>query len=316
MKVKCFAKINLYLNVSGKRPDGFHEIQSLFQTVTLFDTLTLSASDTFRLILSKRSAPFADAKLLQQNNLLEKVFNYFSNRFGVKPLQIELDKQIPLGAGLGGGSSDAAGLIQALNALNNLSLSVETLEKIGRLFGSDVPFFIRGGLASVTGRGEHIEPLAVFSKEQQPPSRGQQLMSLPQLSLILIYPELHISTKEAYENNVTKNNRIDFPKIVASYRPSPTSTEGQTAEKYLDNIAKYLYNAFEEKTLKKYPAVFAAHKDLKKYSNYVLLSGSGSCVFALFSDEQSLKPVIKELKTKYKYVYWLQTDSPAGSFLS
>ena len=282
MKIQCFGKVNLYLNISHKRVDNFHEIQSLFQSISLFDTITLTLAPAFELTLSKQSAHFSYVNLLKKNNLLEKVFDYFSVHFKVKPLKVDLNKQIPLGAGLGGGSSDAAGFMHALNKINDLSLSLENLEEIAKNFGSDVPFFIRGGVAKVTGRGETINSL--------PP--------LPKFYLILIYPETHISTQEAYQNNVIKNDKIDFDQIVEQYLEAKT----------VDKIAPISYNAFEEKTLKKYKQVFSAYNDLKKYSDHVSLSGSGSSVFAFFPQDEDLTNVVQKLKLKYNHVYWLRTN--------
>ena len=298
MRVTCFAKINLYLNVAGKRVDGFHEIESLFQTISLFDTLTITPADMFELTLNSQSAGLANSKLLQKNNLLEKVFDYFFTQFKIKPLKVDLNKQIPLGAGLGGGSSDAAGFMHALNKINHLSLSPQRLEKIAALFGSDVPFFIRGGIAQVSGRGEIIKQLPLF----------------PKLHIILIYPQIHISTKEAYEEHVVRNNKIDFNHVVRQYADFPINANDSEMKKYVDKIAKFSYNGFEKKTLTKYQEVFSAYSDLKKYSDYVLLSGSGASVFAVFSKEKILDNVSRELKHKHKHVYCLHTNDK-GSIL-
>ena len=300
LEVHCFAKINLFLNISHKRSDGFHEIQSLFQTVSLCDVLTLTPASTFKLIISNKSASFVRADLLEKNNILQTIFNYFATTFNITPLKIELNKKIPLGAGLGGGSSDAAGLILALNHLNSLSLSQETLEKIGSFFGSDVPFFIRGGLSYVTGRGEKIKPM---------------VGDIPKFNVILIYPEIHIDTKKAYKENLIINKQLNFSQILRSYYIFPNSLNSKEIKKYIDKIAKFSYNGFEEKTLKAFPRIYALYTDLKQYSNYVLLSGSGSSVFALFEEKSKLGKIAKKLNKKYSNVYLLQTND-IGVFFS
>lgn len=305
MKIDCFAKVNLYLNISNKRQDGFHQIQSLFQTISLCEQLIIEPSRNFSIELLPESASFADANLLLKDNILDKVYRYFKSHYGVNGINIRLNKQIPIGAGLGGGSSDAAGLIVALNKLNNLALSICEMEKIASIFGSDVPFFIKGGSAIVTGKGEVIENFMDFEakKAKKPPI----------LYLVLIFPDQPINTKEAYALNVELNDNVNFEAIVQQFVNFPAAGDEIAIKTYVDKIANLAYNGFQSKTLNKYPAIYKAFKDLRKYSNYVLLSGSGSSVFAIFHTETDSQIAIDGLRSQYKYIYKQHTTSKGSS---
>src|SRR6056297_2257661 len=161
MLIKCFAKINIFLGIFSKRNSGLHELGSVFQNITLFDILDIVKADQYQLIIDSSSpvaAVTADYNLYR-NNLLCRIYQYFRERFRIPPVQIKLKKCIPVGAGLGGGSADAAGFITALNKLYKLNLSRKKLSLIGQYFGADIPFFFTGGRAAVEGTGEYIRPI-------------------------------------------------------------------------------------------------------------------------------------------------------------
>ena len=148
---EAFAKINRELRVGRRRPDGFHEIRSRFSTIDLSDLIDVEVSDGFELLCTGIPVPCGDS------NLVSRAARALASRLGVAPLvRIRLEKRIPLGAGLGGGSSDAAVALLLLSALWKSSLSREELAEIAASLGSDVPFFLIGGEADVEGRGEKI----------------------------------------------------------------------------------------------------------------------------------------------------------------
>jgi 4-diphosphocytidyl-2-C-methyl-D-erythritol kinase len=193
MKLSAPAKVNLSLRVLRKRTDGYHDVESLMAPLSLCDTVEIDlhpGAENFSLTCSDLTLP-SDA-----SNLAIIAAREFSSATGV-PVggQIYLDKVIPHGAGLGGGSSDAAAVIRGLNVLTGLHLCSEKLEEIAAGVGSDVPFFIRGGAAWVRGRGERIEPC-----------------ELPrQFFLVLIKPPFGVSTAWAYAAWANSKNGVDTP---------------------------------------------------------------------------------------------------------
>ena len=163
------AKINLTLEVLGKRRDGFHNIVSVMQTVALFDVIEITESNRVNISVS-------NADISQENNIVWEAYKKFKAVTGISDnASIDIKKNIPIKAGLGGGSSDAAATLRGLNRLWNLKLSRENLIEIGTEVGSDVPFFIAGGCSLVRGRGEIIEPLPG-------PNLGTLLICSPSLS--------------------------------------------------------------------------------------------------------------------------------------
>ncbi len=156
LRLKSAAKLNLFFRVLKKRSDGYHEIASLYQAIDLFDTLTFSRSDS-----DQFSCSFPE--LETENNLVLRALKLFRDRFSLPGIKIHLEKKIPLQAGLGGGSSNAATTLWALNELSNRPASLKDLTLMGALLGSDVPFFFSSGTAYCTGRGEILEPFILPS---------------------------------------------------------------------------------------------------------------------------------------------------------
>ena len=155
----CPAKINLFLKLLGKRSDGYHKLESLFAFLDLFDELEVKKNDEFKLEITGEFAEFIDP----QNNLFTKILNFFTNNFDItKNLHIKITKNIPIGAGLGGGSSNAASFMKALNEICSLNLSKTELQKISLNFGSDIAFFFEDKASIIKGRGELIENFSKF----------------------------------------------------------------------------------------------------------------------------------------------------------
>ncbi|MBN4064232.1 4-(cytidine 5'-diphospho)-2-C-methyl-D-erythritol kinase [Dehalococcoides mccartyi] len=152
---KAFAKVNLTLEILGKRRDGYHNLASVMQTVDLFDVITISAADDVIVTCD-------DSEISPEVNLATKAAQVLQTRAGVSSgANISIEKNIPVSAGLGGGSSDAAATLRGLNKLWNLGLSLDELTVIGADIGSDVPFLVRGGTSLVQGRGEDVSPISV-----------------------------------------------------------------------------------------------------------------------------------------------------------
>lgn len=274
MKLKAYAKINLSLDVIRKREDSYHEIKTIMQKISLYDELEFKKIDKgFNFICQDKS-------LLTEDNLIHKAHRameaYCKRSL---PLEISLKKNIPIGAGLAGGSSDGAACMLALNELYNLNLSMEELSEIGLGLGADFPYMLRMGTYLATGIGEKLEKISDFSN----------------FHILIINPGYEVSTKEVYSNLKLDDKRIDFDSII----------------KYLENKDfSSLKNVFENK-MEKY--VFEKNPDLKKLKDDLskeglsLMSGSGPTIFCIFDSEDKLDRAYEMYKDSYKYVYKAKT---------
>jgi 4-diphosphocytidyl-2-C-methyl-D-erythritol kinase len=177
MIVPAYAKLNLTLDVHGLREDGYHEIESVMQAISLHDLLWVEASDCAAIEIWG-PAITSENLVLRAARKLEA---HLSRRL---PLRIRLSKRIPMGAGLGGGSSDAAAFLRAASAVYGLSLDHDELCEIAARVGQDVPFFLRGGTAYATGRGSRVEPLPPLSSRW---------------TFLVFFPEVEVSTRDVYE---------------------------------------------------------------------------------------------------------------------
>jgi len=266
IKLKAPAKINWFLRVLGLRKDGFHEIRSLMQKVTLFDTLTFAESEDLTISDTSGIPP--------QDNIVYQAALILKDKYGVKEgASICIDKKIPMGAGLGGGSSDAAAALVGLNKLWSLHLSIEELCKAGERLGSDVPFFLFSPISLVYGRGERITP----RKAVKP------------LSLLLVKPSISVSTAWAYkELSASRKEAVNSPELTkkADKVNNIEHFIRSIEQSDISNIAGYsgaVLNDLESVTLKSFPVIAGIKEKLcKEGSIFALMSGSGSTVFGVF----------------------------------
>jgi len=257
MRSKAPAKINLLLRVLRKRPDGYHDLASVMQQISIYDELEYKLQQEGITL----HCPGTDLPTNEQNLIYratQTIFNHTGYRNGV---EIVLNKYIPSAAGLGGGSSDAATTLMTLNDLCSLGLSKTELIKLGAKLGADVPFFIFGTSAFATGIGDKL----------------QTLPDLPQINLVLINPTFPLSTKTVYENlNLAltkKKNNYSIPRFYA-----------------LGDVIRELHNDLEAVSLKMHPEL----NDLKQMlmeegALGALMSGSGPTLFGIFADDKSAK---------------------------
>ena len=267
MKILSPAKINLFLHVCGKRPDGYHELFSLMCRVTLFDEIVLQigAGKTIEIDCSHPQVPADDT------NLAHRAAHLFQNRMGsARGIKIRLHKNIPVAAGLGGGSSNAASVLMALNTYYEHPFSRKQLMEMGLLLGADVPFFIFQKPAVATGIGEK---LTAFEG------------ALP-YKILLLNHSVNVSTAETYQNlnfgltNDQKNPTNDCLKLT---RFDP---------------AHHLSNDLERVTVAKYPEIgLAKEKLLSLGAIGALMSGSGPTVFGLFDNVETAKSARQRLMT-------------------
>lgn len=247
------AKINLCLHVLGKRPDGYHELAMLMQRVGLFDQLEISLEDRPGVRV------FCDGMDLgpgEENIAAAAARRMLALTEGNPGVHIELQKEIPVAAGLGGGSSDAAAVLQGLNDMLDLGLSQERLMSEGLTLGADVPFFLFRRPAWATGIGEHL----------------QQVRGLPSLWYVLVNPGVAVSTAWVYRNLglTSKREGIKLPAFCGA----------------VDEVVALLHNDLEAVTIRRCPAVDEAKELLCSYGALgALMSGSGPTVFGVFADE-------------------------------
>ena len=278
MKEYAPAKINLFLDVIRKREDGYHDLGTLFQTIDAGDTVSAEPRQDGRITLCynepqnyplESDLVYKAAKLLQQES---------GTTLGA---DIYLNKVMPLGAGLGGGSADAAATLRLLNQLWKLKFKFEKLEEIGAKLGADVPFLVRGGTAMAEGIGEKL----TFVKPLQLNDEHYLLVATPLDS---------VPTKDAYAG-VPKSG----PDRWETYKAKCMRT-GKAAS--IDFALANTFNAFEESVFPKHPLVEEMKSEFKRLgATSVLMSGSGASVFGVFENREQAKAAAEELKPISRY---------------
>jgi 4-diphosphocytidyl-2-C-methyl-D-erythritol kinase len=263
-----FAKINWILQILGKREDGFHELFTIFQTVSLFDEITFEESDEIILTCDNENIPTDETNLIYKAAMLLK--KEFKIQNGAK---IHLKKRIPAPGGLGGGSSNAAIALLGLSMLWNLEIEFQNLVEIGVKLGSDVPFFFYGGTAFGTGRGTEIVPLKDFNEN----------------FLLIVTPNIQVSTAEAFARvnalYLTKESSKSILKICQN-----------EAERF-NHGQKRFSNDFEKSVFEFHPEIARVKQRLLELgAEAALLSGSGASVFATFDKEETRQATLKALE--------------------
>ena len=269
-----FAKVNLHLRVLGKREDGYHDIFTVFQTVSLHDTITFEESAGE--IVLECDEPNVPTDI---RNLVVKASNRIRDRYQVsKGAYIRIEKRIPMGGGLGGGSSNAAVALIGLTRLWGLNASVEDLEPIAADLGADVPFFLHGGTMIGEGLGTSLDQIAEFGAE----------------NMIIVTPDVHVSTAAAYEalraESLTNAEANRILRVCRSEAESP------------DFLHSALRNDFETIVFAAFPEIGRAKQQLVDLgARQVLMSGSGSSVFAIFDKEETRQTALKALDNEVNW---------------
>lgn len=273
----AFAKVNLTLDVLGKREDGYHDLQSVMQTISIRDDVEIDVGTgkPWTLECSREELPQGE------KNLAWKAAKIFCDTMKIEPdgLAIRITKRIPSGAGLGGGSADAAAVLRALNRHFDSPLSIFALAELGAQVGSDVPFCVVGGTAMVEGRGERL----------------RKLPDMPECIFVVCKPEFSVSTPELYK-------KIDT--VAIPLHPDNRAMETALLAGDLNKIADNVYNVFD-------PIVTADHLEL----NYIKsicnsygslgqqMTGSGSAIFALMPSFEYAAVVCNMLKDNYSQLF-------------
>ncbi len=245
----CFpnCKINLGLSVTQKRQDGYHNIESIFYPVKLYDSLEIIISK------NKTNIQTSGIKISGDSNLCITAYNLLKNDFDLPPVQIHLHKQIPVGAGLGGGSSDATFTIKLLNKLFSLDFSDEQMKTYANKLGSDCAFFIYNKPAFVYSKGDIFKPAEI---------------DITKYYILIVKPNIHINTAESYSEIITGKQQQSINEII---------------KKSIHKWKTELYNDFEYNIFKKYPELKIIKEKL--YENgavYASMSGTGSAIYGIF----------------------------------
>jgi len=245
------SKINIGLQITDKRPDGFHNLETIFYPIGLKDALEIVESKKFHFRTNRpEMGSFED-------NLVVKAYRLLKKDYNIPPVDIYLYKNIPTGAGLGGGSSDASHTIIMLDKLFSLNINTEKKKEYALSLGSDCPFFIENKPVFATGRGEITEKIS---------------LSLNNYFMVLVLPNVSVSTKEAYSNISVKKEKKPLKKLIQF-----------PVEKWKGEII----NQFEEYVFNKYPEVAKIKQTLyNQGACFALMSGSGSSVYGIFEKEQ------------------------------
>lgn len=269
LTMHAHAKINLGLDVIGKREDGYHELRMIMQTINLYDKLTFSLREDSEIHLTSNltSLPCND------NNLIIKAVKLMTERFSLtRGVDIKLSKHIPIAAGMAGGSSDAAVTLKAMNELFELGLSLEELMELGVTLGADVPYCLMEGTALSEGIGEILTPLT----------------AVPRCHILIVKPNTNVSTRYVYQNLKITEETI---------HPDITGMVEAIEQNQLSGILSRLGNVLETVTIPKCPKIAEIKEEMLRLGALgSLMSGSGPTVFGIFTSYSKAKAAYEEFK--------------------
>lgn len=283
ISLKSYCKVNLLLKILSKREDGYHNLSMINQCVSLYDEIKLRKNLSGA---SKINTIGLDIK--NEDNIVYKLIDYLNNNITHISVDIEIKKNIPDKAGLGGGSSNCGSVLKALNKIYNLNMDINQMINISKNLGADVPFFIYEGTAVVKGIGDEIYPI-----------------KSPTYYYVIIKPDISFDTKKAYN----KYDKLNYIQKIDLY------------EKFCDKIDNNFIlskefikeeccNDFEKLFVSKYPVIDELKNALiASGAFYSQLTGSGSCVFGIFETEETSESAYKNLKKIYKNIFKCKTVS-------
>ena len=279
MEIKAYAKINIALDVVGKREDGYHLLRMIMQAIDLYDTIEIEKNDSeIKIDCNKHYVP------TDERNLAYKAAKLFKETYSINDgVDIKITKNIPVSAGLAGGSTDAAGVLKLMNKLFNINADDEELKSLGLKLGADVPYCINGGTALCEGIGEKITQLKEFKDK----------------ILVLIKPPFGVSTKEVYK-------AFDLTKVI--FHPQIEELIQRMEDDDIYFVANNMKNLLENVTLRRHRSIINIKEEVKLNGAIgTLMSGSGPTVFAFFDDMLKAQICYDEMKKKYKDVFITRT---------
>lgn len=260
IRLKARAKINLGLDVLGKRDDGYHEVRMIMQTIGIYDRIIINKipEDEIRIVSNLSFLP------VNENNLIYKAAKLLKDKYNFAGgVEVNLNKFIPVAAGMAGGSTDAASTLFGINKLFDLGLSTKTMMELGVGIGADVPYCVMRGTALAEGIGEKLT----------------RLKSVPHMWIVIAKPSINVSTKLVYEN-------LDMGGV--STHPDIDGIISAINEQNIEQIALRMGNVLETVTIPLYPVIQDIKNDMITHGAYnAMMSGSGPTVFGIFPDEQT-----------------------------
>lgn len=268
VRIKARAKINLSLDVNAKRPDGYHDVCMIMQTVALHDTVTVEKTESgIEIFCNKSCIPSGNG------NIAYKAAALMMDKYGINSgIKITIDKKIPAAAGLAGGSSDAAAVLKSINSLFSLNLEEHKLFEIGKCIGADVPYCIKGGTMLAEGIGEILTELA----------------PLPDVNIVLVTPRVEVSTVWVYNN-------LDLS--VIQLRPDTEAVINAIEDKNIEMLAENMVNVLETVTIPRYEIIEEIKTRLVDLGAAgSIMSGSGPTVFGVFLDGQKAREAYCAMK--------------------
>lgn len=281
IELKSRAKINLSIDVLGKRQDGYHLVEMIMQTIDLFDIIKIFSLEEDKIIISSNSKDIP----VDSSNIVYKAANLIKQEFNIKKgVEIYIDKKIPVAAGMAGGSSNAAAVLVGLNKLWNLNLSKSELKELGLQLGADVPFCIEGEASLAENIGEKLT----------------NIEGLPEDAFILVCkPELFVSTKEVYEAIDSK---------IIERRPDNELLIRLLKENNIELLSKNMYNVLESVTKEKYPIIKEIEEIMiNNKALGAMMSGSGPTVFGIYTNKDDAEKCKKILLENFKQVYLVKS---------
>ena len=285
ISLKSRAKINLSIDVIGKREDGYHIVEMIMQTIDLYDDIKLKELEEDNLIIKSECSYIP----LNEDNIVYKAAKLIKEKMDIKKgIEIFIKKNIPVAAGMAGGSSNAAAVLVGLNELWKLGLSKDELRDLGLKLGADVPFCIEGGTALAEGIGEKLTYIKGINKD---------------VNILVCKPDIFVSTKEVYQSLDIKN---------IEKRPDNKLLIEKLKNDDIVSVSNNMVNVLEEVTSKKYSDIKVIENIIAKNGAMgTMMSGSGPTVFGFFDNEEKAKRARVELLENYSQVY-VVTSSEKG----
>ncbi len=268
LTLKAYAKVNLGLDVIGKLPNGYHEVKMVMQTVGIYDELTLEKAQSGIVVTTDSGELPTD-----ENNLIYKAAKLMQEKYGIREgVRIHLQKNIPIAAGMAGGSTDAAATMKGMNTLFGLGADAAELREEAVKIGADVPYCILGGTALAEGIGEKLTVLS----------------PAPEMHLLVAKPDINVSTKYVYEH-LDAMGVVQHPDIDGMVEAIRVGS--------LTGVLERMGNVLETVTVTAYPVIDTIKQRMKELGALnALMSGSGPTVFGVFPDEESAKAAYEQLK--------------------
>lgn len=283
IQLKSRAKINLSIDVLGKREDGYHLVEMIMQTIDLFDKIKIFSLKEDTIIIESNSLDIP----LDSANIVYKAADLIKKQYNIKKgVKIIIEKNIPIAAGMAGGSSNAAAVLVGLNQLWQLNLSENKLKELGLKLGADVPFCIGGQTALAENIGEKLTKIDGLSED---------------IFILVCKPELFVSTKEIYEEIDSK---------IIEKRPNNKLLIQLLKENKIQQIADNMYNVLEEVTREKYPVIKEIEKTMMENDALgSMMSGSGPTVFGLYRNREDAENCKNKLLKKFSQVYIVKSHN-------